>query len=100
MGLSDHGFDDFRGNCNINSWLRDNGYARSRNPSDLKTVFNFAFARCRAYALGVNGLYINLRGREAQGMVDGRLNAIERAPVGKTVRCNVDNAHDARPVHR
>ena len=69
--LSDHGFCSFRRGVNLNSWLRDNGYlalengARESGPY-LKGV---DWSRTRAYTLGLGGLYLNLKGREALGIV-------------------------------
>jgi hypothetical protein len=51
MVMSDHGFAAFDRAVNLNTWLRDQG---------LNT---------RAYALGLNGLYLNLAGREKGGIV-------------------------------
>jgi predicted AlkP superfamily phosphohydrolase/phosphomutase len=38
--------------------------------TDLSYFQNIDWSRTRAYALGLNGLYVNLRGREKQGIVD------------------------------
>src|ERR1019366_3828215 len=60
--LSDHGLCSFRRAVNLNSWLHQNGYlALSGNQID--------WTRTRAYCLGLSGLYLNLRGREACGIV-------------------------------
>jgi len=56
---------------NINSWLRDNGYLYLENGSRESGSF-FAgvdWNRTRAYALGLGGFYLNIRGREARGIV-------------------------------
>jgi predicted AlkP superfamily phosphohydrolase/phosphomutase len=60
--LSDHGFCSFRRAVNINSWLHQNGYL-------ALTGDQIDWTRTRAYGLGLSGLYLNLRGREAQGIV-------------------------------
>ena len=60
--LSDHGFCAFRRAVNLNSWLRCNGYLAM----DGEAV---DWSRTRAYCLGLSGLYLNLRGRERQGVV-------------------------------
>ena len=68
--LSDHGFDTFNRQFNPNNWLLDNGYAVKGNPKlPAGTPLNFDFRRTRAYAMGINGLYINLQGREKNGIV-------------------------------
>ena len=57
----------------MNSWLRDNGYIVLKNPAlkDNPGFFgNVDWSRTRAYALGLNGLYTNLKGREKDGVVE------------------------------
>jgi predicted AlkP superfamily phosphohydrolase/phosphomutase len=71
--MSDHGFTSWRRAFNLNSWLRDNGYLTLRDPSrpdDPGFFGNVDWSRTRAYALGLNGLYINVKGREKDGSVD------------------------------
>ena len=66
--MSDHGFGNWKRQFNINTWLRDNGYIQ---PADATTLMrDVDWSRTKAYALGVNGLYINLRGRERDGIVE------------------------------
>lgn len=67
--MSDHGFCNFRRQFNLNRWLRDNGYI---NPSDCKDLMDprqVDWSKTRAYGLGLNGLYLNLAGRERDGIV-------------------------------
>jgi predicted AlkP superfamily phosphohydrolase/phosphomutase len=70
--MSDHGFASWRRSFNLNSWLRDNGYLDVVDPTvrdDPGLFQNVDWSRTRAYGLGLNGLYINLRGREKWGIV-------------------------------
>ena len=70
--MSDHGFTSWRRSFNLNSWLRDNGYLYVDAASTGEASGPFAgvdWHRTRAYAVGLNGLYINLSGREAFGVV-------------------------------
>ncbi len=69
MVISDHGFGEYRRRFNLNTWLRDNGYAKMRRPDIPKMAGNFDASGTRAYAVGFNSLYINLKGREARGVV-------------------------------
>ncbi len=69
--MSDHGFKSFRRGVNLNSWFLRNGYlslapGRTESGEWFKDV---DWTRTKAYALGLGGVYINLRGREARGMV-------------------------------
>jgi len=66
--MSDHGFANFGRQFNVNSWLRDFGYL---NPRECNSILTDAdWSRTRAYGLGINGLYLNLKGRERDGIVE------------------------------
>lgn len=69
--LSDHGFCSFRRGVNVNTWLLRHGYLALREGATESGPFfkNVDWSRTRAYALGLSGLYLNLKGREAQGVV-------------------------------
>jgi predicted AlkP superfamily phosphohydrolase/phosphomutase len=70
--LSDHGFAPYRRSFNLNTWLLNNGYVDRKNGAsgDLREPFaDVDWSRTRAYGLGLNGLYLNLRGREREGIV-------------------------------
>jgi predicted AlkP superfamily phosphohydrolase/phosphomutase len=68
--LSDHGFCSFRRGVNLNSWLHQNGYLALKDGwRDSTFLRSVDWSRTRAYALGLGGMYLNLRGREAQGTV-------------------------------
>jgi len=70
--MSDHGFGSWRRAFHLNTWLKENGYLTLRDP-DLKDdpgwLSNVDWRNTRAYGIGLNGLYINLRGRERFGSV-------------------------------
>lgn len=71
--MSDHGFTTWRRAMHLNSWLRDNGYLALVDPNradDPGLFGNVDWSRTRAYALGLNGLYINVKGREKDGIVE------------------------------
>jgi predicted AlkP superfamily phosphohydrolase/phosphomutase len=69
MVMSDHGFANFKRQFNLNTWLRDNGYL---GPPDCTSILaeDVEWSKSRAYGLGMNGLYLNLIGRERDGCVD------------------------------
>lgn len=67
MVMSDHGFTNFKRQFNLNTWLRENGYL---GPSDATSIMSDVdWSQSRAYGLGINGLYLNLEGREKYGIV-------------------------------
>lgn len=69
--LSDHGFSSFRRAVHVNRWLVEKGYLTLREGARQSAPLfaDIDWSRSRAYALGLNGLYLNLAGREAQGIV-------------------------------
>lgn len=69
--LSDHGFASFRRGVNLNTWLLENGYLALRDGTTTAGPYfkGVDWSRTRAYTLGLAGLYLNLRGREAGGIV-------------------------------
>lgn len=70
--MSDHGFTSWRRAFHLNSWLRDHGYLALADPGRLDDpgfFGNVDWSRTRAYGLGLNGLYLNVAGREREGIV-------------------------------
>jgi predicted AlkP superfamily phosphohydrolase/phosphomutase len=70
--LSDHGFAPYYKKVNLNGWLFENGYLSLIRPDEAgkHPLFgNVFWRRTRAYAVGINGLYVNLAGRESRGVV-------------------------------
>ncbi len=71
--MSDHGFTSWRRAFHLNSWLRDQGYLTLIDPNrrdDPGFFGNVDWTRTRAYAVGLNGLYLNVKGRERDGIVE------------------------------
>ena len=70
--LSDHGFCSFRRGVNLNAWLHQNGYLGLRNGARESGDYfeGVDWSRTRAYTFGLGGLYLNLKGREASGIVN------------------------------
>jgi predicted AlkP superfamily phosphohydrolase/phosphomutase len=65
--LSDHGFSDFRNKVHLNRWLLDHGYLSMKNGGD--DLSGVDWSKTTAYAVGLNSIYLNIRGREGQGIV-------------------------------
>ena len=69
--MSDHGFAPYYKAFSLNTWLLRNGYLVLSDNATTGSLFkNIAWGRTRAYALGLNSLYLNLRGREKYGIVE------------------------------
>lgn len=74
--MSDHGFESYGRKFSLNTWLLENGYlvlkeGREREKPDTHpeyapvVIFDAVdWSRTRAYGVGFNGLYLNLKGRE------------------------------------
>jgi predicted AlkP superfamily phosphohydrolase/phosphomutase len=69
--MSDHGFKSFRRGVNLNSWLYLNGYLSLKDGKTASEEWfkDVDWEKTRAYALGLGGVYINQKGREAKGVV-------------------------------
>ncbi|MFQ5668410.1 MAG: alkaline phosphatase family protein, partial [Candidatus Binatia bacterium] len=73
--LSDHGMNSFQRGVHLNTWLYDHGFLALRSgirPGDGARDFfhGVDWERTKAYALGLAGIYLNLKGREGRGIVD------------------------------
>jgi predicted AlkP superfamily phosphohydrolase/phosphomutase len=91
--MSDHGFTSWRRVFHLNTWLRDNGYLAVVNPNlqeDPGLFANVDWTRTRAYALGLNGLYMNVKGRERDGLVEPGARETLAAEIAKKLLAVVD----------
>ena len=73
--LSDHGFNSFRRAFHTNTWLWQNGLLSlkdNKKPAeDLGDCFSAVdWSKTYAYALGLGGIYLNMRGRERHGILE------------------------------
>jgi len=90
--MSDHGFKTFRRCVDLNAWLRDNGYlalkdgARTTKNSYLRDI---DWSKTRAFAVGLAGIFLNVKGREASGTVEpGEARALVEEICGKLTGLN------------
>lgn len=69
--MSDHGFSTFKRAVHLNAWLRTEGFLALQGAakSGGEGFENIDWARTKAYAAGLNGIYINQEGREREGIV-------------------------------
>jgi predicted AlkP superfamily phosphohydrolase/phosphomutase len=72
MIVSDHGFNAFNRGFNLNSWLHREGYLvlNDGKKASGKWYADVDWSRSRAYGQGLNGIFLNLKGRESQGIVE------------------------------
>ena len=76
MVISDHGFHSFRTGFSLNTWLVRNGYLTLKGQTDPATAYtkkkymsDFDWSKTRAYGLGLGSMFLNLEGRERDGVV-------------------------------
>jgi predicted AlkP superfamily phosphohydrolase/phosphomutase len=72
MAVSDHGMTSFQRGCNINAWLYKNGYLALKEGTDGSTEWlrDVDWSRTKAYVVGLTGIFLNIKGREAEGVVE------------------------------
>ncbi|MEB2360007.1 MAG: alkaline phosphatase family protein [Bryobacterales bacterium] len=110
--MSDHGFSEFRRAVHLNRWLMLEGFLTLDlpfNTGDEEGLVHVDWAATQAYSIGLNGIYVNLAGRERNGIVKPserdalvdrivqRLKALRDPETGGTV---VAEAYRARDVYR
>ena len=70
LALSDHGFTHFKKGVNLNVWLQQEGLLRTTAKGMARQwLEGFDWAGTKAYAFGLSGVYLNLKDRDAQGIV-------------------------------
>jgi predicted AlkP superfamily phosphohydrolase/phosphomutase len=75
MALSDHGFAPFTREFNLSTWLVEQGFTVLTNKKKAEDAEFYRYVdwkRSKAYALGINGIYLNLAGREKFGSVSAQ----------------------------
>jgi len=67
--LSDHGFRIFEEKVHVNRWLVENGYMYLLRQTATPELGDVDWDKTRAYAVGLNSLYLNIASREGKGIV-------------------------------
>ena len=98
--ISDHGFTSFQRGINLNAWLRDNGYLTVKdNDQDSGFLGNVDWENTRAYTFGLSGVYLNIRGREAHGIVDPGATAELRVELATQLKKLRDQERSCIAIH-
>ena len=100
MVMSDHGFKPFRRGVNLNSWLYRQGYlAVQDKPTGAQWYQDVDWSRTRAYAVGLGGIYLNVKGREGKGVVEpGEEQARLKQEIMERLRGLRDEERDAPAI--
>lgn len=112
--MSDHGFQPYTRKLHLNAWLRDEGYLKLKDGKTTGQIVtgDVDWSKTRAYGLGFNGLYLNVAGREGQGIVpeaetealaaeiSSKLEALRDPKTGARVVLRVDAAENVYSSER
>jgi predicted AlkP superfamily phosphohydrolase/phosphomutase len=111
MVMSDHGFAPFLREFNLSTWLVEEGYTAVTDKDKIheSKFYNYVdWPNTKAYALGINGLYLNLKGREKRGSLApseaNRIKAeliskLEQVVDPKTGRRAILKAYDSKEIY-
>jgi predicted AlkP superfamily phosphohydrolase/phosphomutase len=71
MVLSDHGFNTFRRGIDLNRWLEENGYLKIDDARrSVEHLAGVDWSQTRAFAIGLTGIFLNVKGKFSQGIVE------------------------------
>jgi len=100
--MSDHGFGHYRRKVHLNTWLVEKGYLvltkegkRGEGP-----LGHFDWEQTQAYALGLNQLFLNLKGREKTGIVPEEEKELLLRRLDRELRGMKDPETGARVISR
>jgi predicted AlkP superfamily phosphohydrolase/phosphomutase len=71
--LSDHGFSRLDYEVNLGKWLVDKDLTSLQNLSPGPPLANIAWQRTKVYSLLPGRIYLNIRGREPEGIIDSSI---------------------------
>jgi predicted AlkP superfamily phosphohydrolase/phosphomutase len=102
MVISDHGFNTFRRGIDLNRWLEENGYLvvqdDRRHEEHLAGV---DWSRTRAFAIGLTGIFINIKDKYEQGIVPAGEEADKlREEIAQRLAAVVDPANGQNAIKR
>jgi predicted AlkP superfamily phosphohydrolase/phosphomutase len=98
---SDHGFTQFGRQFHLNTWLRDTGWLAVKPGAENKpetSIFDIDWSRTAAYGIGFNALYLNLKGRERDGIVEPEKAGALAAKLKRELETVTDGETGRRPV--
>ena len=74
--ISDHGFTSFDRAVNLNTWLYEQGFlhlTQKPDNSDPGSLYKYVdWSKTKAYSMGFASIYLNLKGREPEGIVENK----------------------------
>lgn len=103
MALSDHGFTTFTREFHVSTWLAENGFTAMTHPEKMHDGEFYQYVdweQTKAFALGINGIFLNLRGREKQGSISEEEGAAVKRAIIEKLHQIVDPRTGQRVVSR
>ena len=98
--LSDHGFSSFDRGVNVNTWLAQEGFLKTvEGGSAGRYLQGIDWKATSAYAFGLAGIYLNLKGRESQGSVEPEAEVRIKEQITQRLMSLVDPVTGRRCVH-
>ncbi len=106
--MSDHGFAPFYREFNLSTWLVKNGFTAVTDENkfyDSEFYDYVDWKKTKAYAMGINSIYLNLEGREIHGSIKKKdeekikndlILALEKIVDPKTGERVITKAYDAK----
>jgi predicted AlkP superfamily phosphohydrolase/phosphomutase len=89
MIVSDHGFCSFRRGVDLNCWLEENGYLKvHEGRRGEEHLAGIDWSQTRAFAIGLAGIFLNVKGKYAQGIVEpgGEADRLREEIAGRLAR--------------
>jgi len=104
--VSDHGFHSFRRGLNTNTWLVSNGFMKlfptPESPEGKFSAKEFFqdvdWSGTKAYAIGTGQIYLNIQGRERDGIVPPDEAPAVAAEIGRALEAFQDPETGETPV--
>lgn len=102
--MSDHGFNTYRQGFNLGTWLIREGYLAVEGQTNKETAYNdqafllgYDWKKTKAYALGLGSIYLNIDGRERNGIVKKEHSRELREEIKKKL-LNIKDPKTGKPV--
>jgi predicted AlkP superfamily phosphohydrolase/phosphomutase len=102
MVLSDHGFNAFRRGIDLNRWLEENGYLKVDDARRKEQYLaGIDWSQTRAFALGLTGIFLNIKDKYSHGIVDADVEAGKlREEIAQKLRQLIDPQKETRAIKR
>ena len=100
---SDHGFAQFGRQFHLNTWLREKGFLTIKHKAEKKRLTStrdIDWSKTVAYGVGFNGLYLNIKDREGEGIIEPgkEQKYVDQLVAG--LQGALDSDTSIRPIHK